>query len=560
MPATTLQVKDANNTTQNLSVSTDATNGSALMGATQISDPTTGNKAQVAAFHNADNQQPGGTAYGMLTGGVAQLLNSAGNLDRQRETGIDGVSAIGIPAGAASFAMGFKTKIASAITLNASPQIVTPNAMSGTIGGVAWSIQAGCTVLVDTGASQEAVLVTAVTTNTFTGIFTKNHGTNTVVIGFVFNQERDAAGEADGATGIGTAVAAEYEFNGGAPGGGNFDRARSLQAKGRTSQTITAGGGQGSTSLTLASATGLKAGMQLLLATASFPTAGTYETVYVDLSYVEGSTTVPLLSATTLANTYTACIYDSFSANGPGLSGFQCTGVGIEEEALFDPVSGLYFIERAATADTCAPQNVVLENPGLINGAGTVDRMRAAPGTTGVAAVSSDGTKATYRYALTGFSPVATPTAMAVLQGSASKTVRIKRIKISGVATANGNMQFQLTRRSTAGTLGSAVLTALTAAKHDVNDAAATATVSTVGTANYTALGTSAGQLAADRIGLCTTATGVPTPLVYDFSTRQDKALILRGASDFITIDGNGSAVPAGASIDIEIETEEDNS
>lgn len=514
----------------------------------------------VAVFHNADNQMLSGTGYGQLTGGVAQIINCAGNLDRARETGSDGVPANGIPAGAASFAMAFKTSIAGAITLNSNPQAVTPAAMSGTIGGVAWSIQQGSTLVIDTGALAETVYVTSVSSTQFTAIFSKNHSGGVKVFGFVFNQERDAAGEADGASGIGTAVAAEYEFNGGAPGGGNFDRARSLQAKGKASQTISAGGGQGSTQFTLTGNTGLKAGMQVLAATAGFPTAGTYETVYVDFSYVEGTNTVPLLSATTLANTYTTIYYDQFSSMGPGLNGFIPVGIGIEEEALYDPLSGLYFIERAATQDGVSPQNVVLENPGLINGAGTVDRARSAPGTTGVTAVSSDGSKATYRYAVTGFAPVATPTAMAVLQGSATKTIRIKRIKISGVATANGNMQFQLTRRSTAGTLGSAVLTAITAAKHDINDAAATAVVSTVGTANYTALGTTAGQLAADRIGLCTTATGVPTPLVYDFSTRQDKALILRGVADFITIDGNGSAVPAGASIDMEIETEEDNS
>ena len=65
----------------------------------------TGQKATVAQFHNQDNQAPGGTAYGILTGGVAQLLNIFGNLDRQRETGIDGISAIGVSTGSAQFAM-----------------------------------------------------------------------------------------------------------------------------------------------------------------------------------------------------------------------------------------------------------------------------------------------------------------------------------------------------------------------------------------------------------------------------------------------------------------------
>ena len=45
-----------------------------------------------------------------------------------------------------------------------------------------------------------------------------------------------------------------------------------------------------------------------------------------------------------------------------------------------------------------------------------------------------------------------------------------------------------------------------------------------------------------------------------DFSTRQDKALILRGTSDIVYINFNGSAIPTGGVVDFEIETEEDNS
>ncbi len=54
------------------------------------------NEATIAQFHNADNQNPGGTAYGLLTGGVAQLLNAVGNLDRQRSAYADGMPTTGI--------------------------------------------------------------------------------------------------------------------------------------------------------------------------------------------------------------------------------------------------------------------------------------------------------------------------------------------------------------------------------------------------------------------------------------------------------------------------------
>ena len=184
-----------------------------------------------------------------------------------------------------------------------------------------------------------------------------------------------------------------------------------------------------------------------------------------------------------------------------------------------------------------------------------------AASATNASAVSSEGVKPTYRYAALGFATVATPTDVLVIQGSATKTIRIKRVVLNGVATAAANMPVQIIRRSTAGTLGSAVLTALTAAKHDINDVAPTAVLSTVGTANYTTLGTTAGTIGAGRLQLSAAATGLSvTPLLWEFATRNDKALILRGTSDFICLNLNAGAVPLGAVVDIEVQTEEDNS
>jgi hypothetical protein len=60
-----------------------------------ISDAASGQGALVAAFHNADNQALGSTSYGVMTGGVAQLVNSSGNLDRQREGYADAMAITG---------------------------------------------------------------------------------------------------------------------------------------------------------------------------------------------------------------------------------------------------------------------------------------------------------------------------------------------------------------------------------------------------------------------------------------------------------------------------------
>ncbi|WP_294538114.1 hypothetical protein [uncultured Rhodoblastus sp.] len=66
-------------------------------GRSVVADPTTGLGANVAAFHNADNQALG-TVYGILTGGVDQLVNSAGNLDRKRGVSGDAMAITGLAA------------------------------------------------------------------------------------------------------------------------------------------------------------------------------------------------------------------------------------------------------------------------------------------------------------------------------------------------------------------------------------------------------------------------------------------------------------------------------
>lgn len=341
-------------------------------------------KATVAQFHNADNQSPGGTAYGLLTGGVAQLLNISGNLDRQRETGQDGISPLGVATGAATFAMRFKTTD-STDNFTAGTRAFTPVAMSGTLQGVAWSIQPGSILSLDSGANQEYVLVTAITSTTFTCITTKTHnGTSTPfpITGFVYNQERDIAGETDGSPGAGGASAIEMAYNGGGPlnnsnGISNlqFDRDRNVQGLGLGSGSISNNPlAAGSTTLTLNSApTTLQPGLQVILDRAG----SNPETNYVDLNYTVGSTTVPLQNATANSHAQNSTVeWTQHAALGPQLNGFIATGLEAAEEVIYDPVSKKYFVEVAATGDGNSGQNVVIESLGLLNAAGTLDRQR----------------------------------------------------------------------------------------------------------------------------------------------------------------------------------------
>lgn len=162
-----------------------------------------------------------------------------------------------------------------------------------------------------------------------------------------------------------------------------------------------------------------------------------------------------------------------------------------------------------------------------------------------------------YRYAVLAFAPVATPTDVLVIQGSATKNLAIKRIVLQGVATAAGNMPVQIIRRSAADTT-TCVLTAVTVGQQDKNDPAPSAVVSTVGTANCGSLGTSAGVIGVGRLQMSAAGTGLAIqPLVWEYATRLDKSLVVRGITDFIVINLNGAAIPAGGVIDIEVEMEE---
>jgi len=46
----------------------------------------------------------------------------------------------------------------------------------------------------------------------------------------------------------------------------------------------------------------------------------------------------------------------------------------------------------------------------------------------------------------------------------------------------------------------------------------------------------------------------------WEFATQQDKPVVVEGTSDFVCINFAAATLPTGCTLDIEIETEEDNS
>jgi hypothetical protein len=173
------------------------------------------------------------------------------------------------------------------------------------------------------------------------------------------------------------------------------------------------------------------------------------------------------------------------------------------------------------------------------NAAASVGAFQDAAGVN-YSAVSLDNTLPTYR-ASANFTPTATGAVTVIsVTGSATKTIRIKRILIGGVSTALGTSVLQLQRTSALGAGGTTV--SPTVSKLDTGSAAATAVVSHY-TSTLKAAGTGVGgpintQLIS--LGTVTTPTvalaGVPQPLFPEFGAPIGQAIVLRGTSDFLEI------------------------
>ncbi len=224
--------------------------------------------------------------------------------------------------------------------------------------------------------------------------------------------------------------------------------------------------------------------------------------------------------------------------------------------SITDPVTGLKSVVSAVgNADAVALGATVYGQLAggpnlLLNAAGTFDRQRSAVGTVGVAAVNTEGTKATYSVVIPDAVPPATATDFITLVGSASKTIRITRIEIEGDATAAALADIYVYKRTAADTGGTATQPAIT--YHDSTDAAPTAVANL-----YSVLPTGLGAGTLARAGrLYLPAAGTPTGAnikLFDFSVRNEKALVLRGVAQSMAINWGGAAVPAGTSLYITI-------
>jgi hypothetical protein len=174
-----------------------------------------------------------------------------------------------------------------------------------------------------------------------------------------------------------------------------------------------------------------------------------------------------------------------------------------------------------------------------------------------VLSISSNGTRATFRYVAQDITPVATATDVLVLTGSATKVIRVTKVEVVGTATTASIYDHYIIKRTTANTGGTS--SSVTAAKSDSADDAQTAALKLY-TANPSAVGTGI-AIEAHKTYLSASATpgAAALPSSYEFGVRNDKAIVLRGTSESLAINFNGQAVPSGASLYLSFEWTEDD-
>jgi hypothetical protein len=178
--------------------------------------------------------------------------------------------------------------------------------------------------------------------------------------------------------------------------------------------------------------------------------------------------------------------------------------------------------------------------------------------------VSLDTGRATYR-AAGNFIPQPTNAVTVIsIQGSATKTVRVKRIGLGGVSTANGQNIYQLIKTSALGAGGTTVTP--TATPLDSASAAATAVVQHY-TTTLKAAGTPIGgalTMANVQTGVTAVPTGITpaqTQLFPEFGAPIGQAIVLRGAAQYLEVQNVLAAnLAAGTVLCYFLEWEEDNS
>lgn len=177
----------------------------------------------------------------------------------------------------------------------------------------------------------------------------------------------------------------------------------------------------------------------------------------------------------------------------------------------------------------------------------------------GASFANMEGQKNSYFAALGANTPAATPTDVAILTGSSTKTIKVTKVRLTVQATAAGAIEYRLMKYS-AGTQ-SAVSTAFAAGTHagSMDSAAPASTVITAGlagvyTANPASSGTTVGIVEDWTITMAANGT---VNLDYQ-CIRPSTCITLRGTSQVLAVNGNGHALLTGEKFGVSFEYTEE--
>jgi hypothetical protein len=168
--------------------------------------------------------------------------------------------------------------------------------------------------------------------------------------------------------------------------------------------------------------------------------------------------------------------------------------------------------------------------------------------------VALEGRQQTYSIGIEDYAPYATPTDIFLLQGSATRTIKISKIRISGASTAASSMDLYLLKRTADNTGGTRASQAADVVKHDTLDDAATAVPFT-----YSVIPTALGagktfRTRARHYFSRLAAADISDEFIVDFDIHRSKPIILRGVVEQLAINLGGAAVPGGLQLYINVE------
>lgn len=172
--------------------------------------------------------------------------------------------------------------------------------------------------------------------------------------------------------------------------------------------------------------------------------------------------------------------------------------------------------------------------------AGAAAPQLSAPGAPGIPSVDTESQKATYSFTTASMALPAAPDDIFQLKGAANIVTRVKRLRTQVTSTVSGALTFKLIRRSTGSTGGTSASGSIN--RYDTNDTlTASSTIIT-----WTAVQTTTGTAVATLVSFVQPVNAAATPqqpVTIDFSDRNLKAIVLRGALDFLVLNGNLSTL-----------------